>query len=87
METISERRAGRPAEDLLKGPGNVCTGLGVTGELNLHSLEQPPLQILGGIAAADSEVATGPRIGITRAADLPLRFWIRGNRYVSKNRS
>jgi 3-methyladenine DNA glycosylase Mpg len=31
-----------------------------------------------------SEIATSARIGITRSADLPLRFHVRGNAYVSK---
>jgi len=29
-------------------------------------------------------IARGPRIGITRSADLPLRFWIAGNPFVSR---
>jgi DNA-3-methyladenine glycosylase len=86
IEIARGRRANRALLELMRGPGNLCAALGVTGALNGHDLAQPPLQILAGDPVPDGQVRRGPRVGITRAADLPLRFWERGNAYVSRVR-
>lgn len=79
------RRPGRPDRELMRGPGNLARALGVDGALNHHPMDRPPLWIAAGRALPDGDVAVGPRIGITRAADWPLRFWLRGDPHVSKN--
>lgn len=73
-----------PDQALASGPGKLAQALGVTGALDRHDLARPPLVIRPGAAAADSDISVGPRIGITRAADLPLRFWLTGNPFVSR---
>jgi DNA-3-methyladenine glycosylase len=80
---VRDRRGGRPDRDLLRGPGNLCAGLGITGDLNGHALDRPPLILREGVGVPEVAVARGPRIGITRAADLSLRFWIRESPWVS----
>ena len=80
-----ERRPGRPDRELMRGPGNLARALGVDAALNYHPLDRPPLWIAPGRRVDEAEVAAGPRIGITRAADWPLRFWLRGDPHVSKN--
>ncbi|HEX6369399.1 MAG TPA: DNA-3-methyladenine glycosylase [Longimicrobium sp.] len=77
------RRAGRPDRDLMRGPGNLARALGVDGALNYHPMDRPPLWIAPGRTIAAADVAVGPRIGISRAADWPLRFWLRGDPHVS----
>ena len=84
IEAMRERRPGRPDRDLLRGPGNLCRALAITGEHNFHPVQGAPLWLAAGAPVADADVATGPRIGITRAADAPLRFWVRGDPYVSR---
>ncbi len=84
IEAMRERRPGRPDRDLLRGPGNLCRALAITGEHNFHPVQGAPLRLAPGTPVADADVATGPRIGITRAADAPLRFWVRGDPYVSR---
>ena len=84
IEAMRERRPGRPDRDLLRGPGNLCRALGVTGEHNFHPVQGAPLWLAAGAPVADAAVAAGPRIGITRAADAPLRFRVRGDPYVSR---
>lgn len=80
------RRPGRTDRELMRGPGNVCRALGITGEQNHHPLHERPLYLESGRSVPDEEVLAGPRIGITRAADWPLRFWIRDSPYVSATR-
>jgi DNA-3-methyladenine glycosylase len=83
VEHARARRPGRPDRDLMRGPGNLARALGVDGGLNYHPLDRPPLWIAHGCTIPDADVAIGPRIGITRAADWPLRFWLRGDPHVS----
>lgn len=70
--------------DLCNGPGKLCLALGIGPEHNGHDLLNPPLRIRAGIKFAERSVAVTPRIGITKAADWPLRWVVRGNPYVSR---
>jgi DNA-3-methyladenine glycosylase len=74
-------------EDLCSGPGKLTEALGVDLSLNGADLLAAPFELdpaAGEWAAA--EVVTGPRIGITKAAELPWRYSVSGSRYVSKPR-
>lgn len=70
-------------ERLLTGPGNLCRGLAIAASDNGADLCRPGrlrLEARGG----EVPVSAGPRVGITRAADLPLRFWWSGHPAVSR---
>jgi DNA-3-methyladenine glycosylase len=88
IDVMHERRGrGTIARCLIgRGPGNLARALGIDGILNGQSLRVAPLRLLRGDAIDDAAIATGPRIGVTRAMDLPLRFFIRGNPSVSGRR-
>jgi DNA-3-methyladenine glycosylase len=58
----------------LAGPGLLCRAFGIDLTMNGWDLVGSDLRILAGAPAADDAVTIGPRVGITRAADLPLRF-------------
>ena len=77
------RRRGTADERLLcSGPGRLCEALGITGKHNGLSLTVPPFAIF---TAEDSAgVVAGPRIGITKAVDLPWRYGEKGSRFLSK---
>ena len=77
------RRRGVKDERLLcSGPGRVCNALGITGAHSGLALDQPPFALTAGDEALI--IATGPRIGITKAADLPWRYGLAGSRFLSK---
>jgi DNA-3-methyladenine glycosylase len=81
------RRPGRQRDrDLARGPARLCQALGIDRGLDGTDvcLPRSPLGI-GPAAAAPgrAEVRTGPRVGISRAADWPLRFWLAGDVHVS----
>jgi DNA-3-methyladenine glycosylase len=77
------RRRGLKEERLLcAGPGRVCEALGITGAHNGLALDAPPFVLLPRLD--DVEVAIGPRIGITKAAELPWRYGLKGSRFLSK---
>jgi DNA-3-methyladenine glycosylase len=86
LEVARARRGDRRDPELMRGPGNLARALGVDGSLNRHPLDRPPVWLAAGRAIPDACVAVGPRVGITRAADRPLRFWVRGDPHVSRPR-
>lgn len=72
--------------DLTNGPGKLCTALGITGSMSAKSLQRKPLIIREGETIPDENVEVTTRIGITRSADWPLRWAVRGNRFVSRGK-
>jgi len=84
---MRERRPGiRNDVDLTNGPGKLCTALGITGSMSSKTLQRKPLLIREGEPVPDEQIEVTTRIGITRSADWPLRWIVRGNRYVSKGK-
>ncbi|MGD2070901.1 MAG: DNA-3-methyladenine glycosylase [Gemmatimonadota bacterium] len=79
---VVSRRRGRPPP--LAGPGRLCQGLGVTGELNAHPLDREPLKLEAGWSVPEEAVGVSPRVGVTAARDWPLRFFVRGSSGVSR---
>lgn len=77
-EDVMAARRGRDT-DLCSGPGRLSQALGITMRHNHHDLSRPPVRLLPGVPAAPSEVGTSGRIGVSRAADWPLRFFVRGH--------
>jgi DNA-3-methyladenine glycosylase len=83
IELMRERRGPRINDvNLTNGPGKLCEALGITGSMNAKPLQRGPLVIRYGQPVDDIVVAK--RIGITKAADWPLRYYIRGNPYISR---
>ena len=82
IAVMRERRGAGKLESLCSGPGKLCQALGVTHALNARPLAAPPFMLLA--AAQPALVVTGPRIGISKAMELPWRFGLAGSRYVSR---
>jgi len=81
LEVMHERRGLADVRALCSGPGKLCQALGITHAMNGLSLERPPFALAPGRAAG---VVVGPRIGITKAAEVPWRFGEAGSRFVSR---
>ena len=82
--TIMERNRGEQrVRDLARGPGRLCEALGIDRRLDGIDLCQAGPLWLGSDGQAPGEIGQSKRIGITRAADSPLRFYVRGNSFVS----
>ena len=77
----AEMRERRGAGELTNGPGKLTQALGIELGENGTSLIDGPVRILAG---EPLEYVTGPRIGITKAAELPWRFCAVGSRDVSR---
>lgn len=77
------RRRGVKEERLLcSGPGRLCEALGITRAQDGLALDKPPFELRA--RSETPEIVAGVRIGITKAADLPWRFGLKGSRYLSK---
>jgi DNA-3-methyladenine glycosylase len=80
----------RPAadriEDLANGPGKLTRALGIGLRHNGADVTRGPLLVCPARSSEPVDIAVSRRIGITQSADLPLRFFIRRNRFVSANR-
>lgn len=82
IEAMAERRNTEQPRLLCSGPGRLCQALGVDGSMDGLPLEHPPFALRP--PAGQIAVATGTRIGITRAAERPWRFGLAGSRFVSR---
>ena len=83
---VGEMRARRDLDEprlLCSGPGRLCQALAVTREHDGLPLDRPPFELRA--RKGEPEVVTGPRIGITQAADLPWRYGLAGSPYLSRN--
>jgi DNA-3-methyladenine glycosylase len=82
--TIMERNRGiARLRDLARGPGRLCAALEIDRRLDGIDLCQSGPLWIGSDGQAPDEIGQSKRIGITRAADSPLRFFVRGSRFVS----
>ncbi len=85
LEVMRERRGRDQLEQLCSGPGKLSEALGVGLALNGADLFAPPFELTQpDRAIAEAEITPSPRIGITKAAELPWRYSVRGSRFVSK---
>lgn len=92
IDSMRERRPkAKKDRELMNGPGKLCQALGVTGQLDGESLHGETLWLTGrDVQVREEEIAVSPRIGVQNsgeAAEWPLRFFLRGNRYVSAYRN
>ena len=79
----SRRPAARKLEDLASGPGKLTLAMAISRAQNGADVTRGSLVVRDPAAAATFAIQVTPRIGITKCADLPLRFVIEGNRFVS----
>lgn len=82
VEKMAERRSLANPRDLCSGPGKLAEALGVTKAHDGLAIDAPPFYFRP--ADTPRPVVIGPRIGITKAADLPWRFGIAGSAFLSK---
>jgi DNA-3-methyladenine glycosylase len=85
LEAMRAARGGVKDRDLCRGPARLCQALGITRELDGADLVTGDrgLRIDDDGTPPPAEPAVGPRVGITRAADLPWRFWVPDSPWVS----
>ncbi len=85
-DLAAHRRPRSSRRDLARGPARLCRALGIDRALNGTDVCDPsgPLRLLPG--SLSSRACTGPRTGVTKAKEVPWRFWIDGDPSVSAYR-
>ena len=81
LDKMRRRRGLDDPRLLCAGPGRLCQALGISREHDGLPLDRPPFELRPGPAV---EVVAGPRIGITRAAELPWRYTLARSPFVSR---
>lgn len=79
---MRQRRGTDAPHRLCAGPGRLCQALAIGGEQDGQALTLPPFRLKAGERPV---VASGPRIGISRATDRPWRFGIAGSPFLSRS--
>jgi DNA-3-methyladenine glycosylase len=82
LDVMRARRAVNAERALCSGPGKLCQALGVTRDHDGLPLDEPPFELLPRPGAP--HIVTGPRIGITHAAEQPWRYGLEGSALVSR---
>jgi DNA-3-methyladenine glycosylase len=82
LDVMRERRGLDDPRLLCAGPGRLCQALNVTREHDGLALDRPPFELLA--REEEPEIAVGPRVGITKAADQPWRYGLAGSRFLSR---
>jgi len=79
------------SRDLARGPARLCQALDIDRQLDGADIcaAGSPLRVCTGAGnpARSVKIATGPRVGVSSAADIPWRFWVDGDPTVSVYRA
>jgi DNA-3-methyladenine glycosylase len=82
LGTMRRRRGVAEARALCSGPGKLGQALGITIQHNGLALDRPPFELRA--RQATPEIAIGPRIGISKAAEYPWRYGLKDSKFLSK---
>jgi DNA-3-methyladenine glycosylase len=82
IEIMQKRRGMEDLRLLCAGPGRLCQALGISRDHDGLLLSAPPFRVTK--PDRSFEVQTGPRIGLTRAMEVPWRFGLAGSPYLSR---
>ena len=87
LEAMRAARGGVRDRDLCRGPARLCEALGITGTLDGADLVTGDrgVSIVDDGTPPPADPAVGPRIGITRGADSPWRWWVADSPWVSRS--
>ena len=82
IPAMRRRRGLHDERSLCSGPGKLTEALGITDRHNGLALDASPFALHARTSTPD--IVTGPRIGVTKAVELPWRYGLQGSRFLSK---
>jgi len=83
LDAMVANRHGKSGVEVTNGPAKLCQALQIDKKWNGHNLQTTPLQLVPQPALKPAEIVRATRIGISQAKEVPWRFYVRGNSYVS----
>ena len=84
LDVLRQNRPGRADSQLVNGPAKLCQALQINKNWNGHDLSQLPLRLIIKPPLKQTDIIQTTRVGISQAQDVPWRFYIKGNSFVSK---
>lgn len=90
LEFMADNRFGRAVKtekeilSLTNGPGKLCSAFEINLLYNGLDLFGDVIYIINGLKISDDNIVKTKRVGIKKSVDLPWRFYIKNNSYVSK---
>lgn len=84
VQTKHVRKHPLKLRDFTNGPGKVCAALGIDKDLYGHDLTVEPLVLDFAPLLPGETIGRSPRVGISKNADAPKRYFIEGNAFVSR---
>ncbi|MDB5170069.1 MAG: DNA-3-methyladenine glycosylase [Candidatus Saccharibacteria bacterium] len=85
LELLKQRRPLQTGVQLTNGPAKLCQALDITKQMNGHDLTEAPLQLVLQPPVDQADIVQTTRIGISQAKNVPWRFYLRDNPFVSKS--
>ncbi len=82
IPAMRRRRGMHDDRSLCSGPGKLTEALAITGKHNGLALDTPPIALHA--RTSEPDILAGPRIGITKAVELPWRYGLKGSKFLSK---
>lgn len=80
----NRKKPDKELSNLCNGPAKLCQSFEIDKKCNGHDLRTKPLQLILKPPLNPEEIVQTTRVGISRGQDIPWRFYIKGNSYVSK---
>jgi DNA-3-methyladenine glycosylase len=84
IDIMRARRGVRKESDLTNGPGKLTLAFDIDARYHRKPLTEPPLYLASSLTEPNLPIESSVRIGITRGAGLPWRFYVPGNVWVSR---
>lgn len=84
MMSVKRRIVDEHSRNLTNGPAKLCQAMDIDKNLNGHSLDRAPLELIVRPQLDHDNIVQTCRIGVSLAKDVPWRFYIKNNPYVSK---
>jgi len=84
VEVMTDNRRGKAGIQMTNGPAKLCQALQIDRAWNGHYLRQSPFKLVIKPPVKQIDIVQTTRVGISQAKDVPWRFYVRDNPYVSK---
>lgn len=81
---MTANRPGRSESELTNGPAKLCYALSIDNSLNGHDLSKQPLKLIIKPSLLPADIIKTTRIGLSRGQDVVGRFYLSGNKFVSR---
>jgi DNA-3-methyladenine glycosylase len=86
LDHMAARRGTAEPRLLCSGPGRLCQALGISRSVDGLPMRGSPVTVVSGSAIAEPDTEATPRVGITKAADWPLRYAVAESPWTSRAR-